>query len=61
MTLNSSDSTLKDESLEMLFTACWNVPRAAEHCEVTWEEMKQLFNEYCKNNPPRYDQNGEHV
>ena len=54
-------STTRHESLEMLFAARWNIPRAARHIDVTNDEMKQLFREYCKNNPPRYNPNEEHV
>lgn len=49
------------ESFELLFTAKWNVPRAARHCGVTDDEMKQLFIEFCQNNPPTHDQNGEFI
>ena len=35
------------ESMEMLFTAKWNIPKAAKHCNLTNKEMKITFNEYC--------------
>jgi hypothetical protein len=40
----------------MLFTAKWNVPQAVEAlglpaCKESWEEVKELFREYCKVNP----------
>ena len=36
------------ESMEMLFRAKWNVPKAADHCGLTVKEMKITFNEYCR-------------
>jgi len=42
------------QSMEMLFTARWNVPTAAANCRLTWKEMKIIFNEYCRLNPPTY-------
>jgi hypothetical protein len=42
------------ESMEMLFSAKWNVPTAAANCNLTWKEMKITFNEYCRLNPPTY-------
>lgn len=41
-------------SMEMLFSAKWNVPQAALNCNLTWKEMKITFNEYCRLNPPTY-------
>ena len=35
------------ESMEMLFKAKWNLPKAAKHCNLTNKEMKITFNEYC--------------
>ena len=35
------------ESMEMLFSAKWNLPQAAKHCRLTHKEMKITFNEYC--------------
>ena len=35
------------ESMEMLFSAKWNLPEAAKHCKLTHKEMKITFNEYC--------------
>jgi hypothetical protein len=40
------------ESMEMLFSAKWNVPQAAEHCGLTVKEMKITFNEYCQFHKP---------
>lgn len=34
-------------SMEMLFTAKWNLPKAAKNCGLTEKEMKITFNEYC--------------
>ena len=34
-------------SMEMLFSAKWNLPQAAKHCNLTYKEMKITFNEYC--------------
>lgn len=45
------------QSMEMLFYAKWNVPKAAENCSLTIKEMKITFNEYCRLNPPTYDVN----
>ena len=35
------------KSMEMLFRAKWNLPKAASHCNLTNKEMKITFNEYC--------------
>ena len=43
------------ESMEKLFTAKWNVPKAAENCNLSWKEMKITFNEYCAFHPPIYN------
>ena len=42
------------QSMEMLFAAKWNVPKAAENCGLTVKEMKITFNEYCLLHPPSY-------
>ena len=47
------------ESMEKLFTAKWNVPKAAENCNLSWKEMKITFNEYCAFHPPTYDENSD--
>ncbi len=39
------------ESMEMLFSARWNVPKAAANCNLTNKEMKITFNEYCTLHP----------
>ena len=43
------------KSMEMLFTAKWNLPKAAEHAKLTNKEMKITFNEYCVFHPSTYD------
>jgi hypothetical protein len=47
------------QSMEMLFSAKWNVPKAASNCGLTNKEMKITFNEYCRLNPPSYNVNLE--
>ena len=42
------------QSMEMLFTAKWNVPRAAKNCGLSEKEMKITFNEYCNFHPAGY-------
>jgi len=42
------------KSMEMLFSAKWNLPQAAANCGLTWKEMKITFNEYCALHPPIY-------
>lgn len=42
------------KSLEMLFSAKWNLPKAAENANLTNKEMKIIFNEYCCLNAPTY-------
>jgi len=34
-------------AMEMLFSAKWNLPKAARYCNLTDKEMKITFNEYC--------------
>ncbi len=43
------------ESMEMLWSAKWNLPKAAEHCGLSLKEMKITFNEYCNFHPPTYE------
>ena len=43
------------ESMEMLFHAKWNLPKAAKNANLTDKEMKITFNEYCACHPPIYD------
>jgi hypothetical protein len=42
------------EANEALFTAKWNLPKAAKHCGMTQKEMKLTFFEYLKYNPVTY-------
>ena len=49
------------QSMEMLFCAKWNVPTAALNCGLTQKEMKITFNEYCRLNPPTYNEAGEKI
>ena len=44
--------------MEMLFTAKWNLPKAAQHANLTNKEMKITFNEYCAFHPPTYKDEG---
>jgi len=39
------------QSMEMLFVAKWNVPKAARNAGLTDKEMKITFNEYCSLHP----------
>lgn len=41
--------------MEMLYYAKWNAPKAAKNCGLTLKEMKIIFNEYCRLNPPNYE------
>ena len=43
------------QSMEMLFAAKWNLPKAAKNAGLTNKEMKITFNEYCAFHPPTYD------
>ena len=40
------------QSMEMLFAAKLNLPKAARNVSLTNKEMKITFNEYCRLNPP---------
>ena len=42
------------QSMEMLFVAKWNIPKAARNAGLTDKEMKITFNEYCNLNPTTY-------
>ena len=42
------------ESLENLFTAKWNLPKAAMNCGMSYDEMRIMFNSYCDNHPPTW-------
>ena len=43
------------QSMEMLFAAKWNLPKAANNAGLTNKEMKITFNEYCRLNPPTFE------
>ena len=47
------------QSMEMLFHAKWNLPKAAKNANLTDKEMKITFNEYCAFHPPTYDESTE--
>ena len=47
------------QSMEMLFTAKWNLPTAAKNCNLTEKEMKITFNEYSHFHPPTYTEENE--
>ena len=49
------------QSMEMLFSAKWNLPKAADNCNLTYKEMKITFNEYCRLNPATYNEAGEPI
>ena len=42
------------KAMEMLWSAKWNLPKAADYCGLTNKEMKITFNEYCAFHPPTY-------
>jgi hypothetical protein len=42
------------ESMENLFHARWNVPKAAKHCGLTVKETKIVFSEYMRYHDPSY-------
>ena len=42
------------QSMEMLFSAKWNLPKAAKNANLTNKEMKITFNEYCRLHPITY-------
>ena len=48
------------ESMEMLWSAKWNLPKAANHCGLSHKEMKITFNEYCNFHPATYDYENDH-
>lgn len=53
--MNTSKPEKTKESLEMLFAAKWNLPKAAEYCNLSNKEMKIIFNQYCDLNLPTYE------
>jgi hypothetical protein len=38
-----NDQAKLREALEMLYTARWNIPRAADYCGIPHHEMKTVF------------------
>lgn len=46
------------EAMAKLFSAKWNIPKAALHCGMTWEDCMVAFRSYCYDNPPTYDKLG---
>ena len=42
------------EANEALFSAKWNLPKAAKHCGMSQKEMRLTFFEYLKYNPITY-------
>ena len=49
------------QSMEMLFVAKWNVPKAARNAGLTDKEMKITFNEYCSLHPVTWSMNDEEI
>ena len=43
------------QSMEMLFSAKWNLPKAAKNAGLTNKEMKITFNEYCRFHQPTWE------
>jgi len=43
------------EAMENLWSAKWNLPKAAKHANLTEKEMKITFNEYCNFHPPTWE------
>ena len=49
------------QSMEMLFIAKWNVPKAARNAGLTDKEMKITFNEYCSLHPATWSMDDEEI
>ncbi len=49
------------QSMEMLFSAKWNLPKAARNANLTYKETKIIFNEYCNLNDAVYNEAGEYI
>jgi len=47
------------QSMEMLFAAKWNLPKAAKNANLTDKEMKITFNEYCVLHPANWSEEDE--
>ena len=43
------------EAMEKLFSAKWNLPKAAKHCRLSRKEMMITFSEYCALHEPTYN------
>ena len=43
------------KAMEMLWSAKWNLPKAAKHANLSNKEMKITFNEYCHFHPPTWE------
>ena len=43
------------EAMEKLFSAKWNLPKAAKHCNLSRKEMMITFSEYCALHEPTYN------
>ena len=54
MPVKTTPQNLK-EANEALFTAKWNLPKAAKHCGMSEKEMRLTFFEFLKYNPITYD------
>ena len=50
--------TRNRQSMEMLFCAKWNLPKAAKNAGLTNKEMKITFNEYCAFHAPTWELDG---
>jgi len=44
------------KSMEMLFSAKWNLPKAAAYCNLSHKEMKITFYEDCNFHQPSYNE-----
>jgi hypothetical protein len=40
-------------AMEMLYHSKWNVPQAAQACNLTVKECKIVFSEYARLHPPQ--------
>ena len=49
------------QSMEMLFSAKWNIPKAARNAGLTDKEMKITFNEYCSLHPVTWSMDDEEI
>ena len=49
------------QSMENLFHARWNLPKAAHHCGMTQKELKYSFWEYIRRKPLVYTARNNYV